>query len=73
MMKPWQFCLLITFCLLVGSFGRAQQRRKVIINEDCSGPGGSNLQTVLMLIQSPHVEVLRASPWSPETSGATKR
>jgi inosine-uridine nucleoside N-ribohydrolase len=36
----------------------AQPRRKVIINEDCSGPGGSNMQTPLLLIQSPRVEVL---------------
>src|SRR3979411_960682 len=35
-----------------------QPRRKVIINEDCSGPGGSNLQTLLVMIQSPRVEVL---------------
>ena len=34
------------------------QRRKIIINQDCSGPGGSNMQTLLMLIQSPQVEVL---------------
>jgi purine nucleosidase len=36
----------------------AQQRRKIIINEDCSGPGGSNMHTLAMLIQSPQVEVL---------------
>lgn len=36
----------------------AQSRRKIIINEDCSGPGGSNMQTLLMLIQSPQVQVL---------------
>jgi purine nucleosidase len=35
-----------------------QPRRKVIVNEDCSGPGGSNLQTLLVMIQSPRVEVL---------------
>jgi purine nucleosidase len=34
------------------------QPRKVIINEDCSGPGGSNLQTVSLFIQSKSVEVL---------------
>jgi purine nucleosidase len=39
-------------------FGSAQQRRKVIINEDCSGPGGSNMQTLLVMIQSPQIEVL---------------
>ena len=36
----------------------AQSRRKVIINEDCSGPGGSNMQTLALLIQSPQVDVL---------------
>ena len=36
----------------------AQTRRKVIVNEDCSGPGGSNMQTLAVLIQSPQVEVL---------------
>src|SRR5262249_58011645 len=36
----------------------ASERRKVIINEDASGPGGSNLQTVALLVQSPQVEVL---------------
>lgn len=35
-----------------------QQRRKIIVNEDCSGPGGSNLQTVSLLIQSKSVDVL---------------
>src|SRR5437660_975805 len=44
--------------LLLSCFASAQQRRKIIINEDCSGPGGSNMQTLLMLIQSPQVEVL---------------
>src|SRR5437868_7450113 len=39
----------------------AQQRRKVIVNEDFSGPGGSNLQTLLVMIQSPEVEVLGAT------------
>jgi inosine-uridine nucleoside N-ribohydrolase len=44
--------------LLGLSFASAQARRKVIINEDCSGPGGSNMQTLLVMIQSPQVEVL---------------
>jgi inosine-uridine nucleoside N-ribohydrolase len=38
--------------------GYAQARRKVIIDQDCQGPGGSNMQTLLLLIQSPDVEVL---------------
>src|SRR5690349_20377977 len=36
----------------------AQSHRKIIIDQDCSGPGGSNLQTLLILLQSPQVEVL---------------
>ena len=51
-------CLAITSLLLASSLGWAQQRRKVIIDQDCSGPGGSNMQTLLLLIQSPEVEVL---------------
>src|SRR3981081_4964283 len=44
--------------LLASCFAQPQQRRKVIINEDCSGPGGSNLQTLLVMNQSPPAEVL---------------
>src|SRR6202011_940142 len=43
---------------LATAFCFAQPRRKVIINEDCSGPGGSNMQALLVMIQSPQVEVL---------------
>jgi inosine-uridine nucleoside N-ribohydrolase len=50
----WIFALL----LLASSVASAEPRRKIIINEDCSGPGGSNMQTLLLLIQSPQVEVL---------------
>src|SRR6266852_758608 len=53
-----KFRLPLTLLLLAASFAQAQQRRKVIINQDCSGPGGSNMQTLLVLIQSPAVEVL---------------
>jgi purine nucleosidase len=44
--------------LVAGGLAWSQPRRKIIINEDCSGPGGSNLQTLALLIQSPEVEVL---------------
>src|SRR5882672_8554422 len=58
MMKYCKFGLAVS-CVLLGSlFAGAQARRKVIINQDCSGPGGSNMQTLLTLIQSPQVEVL---------------
>jgi inosine-uridine nucleoside N-ribohydrolase len=44
--------------LLITTLATAQPRRKIIINQDCSGPGGSNMQTLLILLQSPQVEVL---------------
>jgi inosine-uridine nucleoside N-ribohydrolase len=36
----------------------AQAKRKVIIDQDCSGPAGTDLQSVLVLIQSPGTDVL---------------
>ena len=33
-------------------------KRKVIIDQDAFGPGGSNLQSILMVLQSPDVEVV---------------
>src|SRR6266403_3691850 len=53
-----RFGLAFTVLLLASSLGWGQQRRKVIINQDGSGPGGSNMQTLALLIQSPQVEVL---------------
>src|SRR6266496_268890 len=51
--------LFLTLLLLTyGALCSAQPRRKVIINEDCSGPGGSNMQTLMVMIQSPEVELL---------------
>jgi purine nucleosidase len=50
--------LALVLLLLTTNLTVAQQRRKVIIDQDCSGPGGSNMQTLLTLIQSPQVEVL---------------
>jgi purine nucleosidase len=49
---------LCSLALLAACLSAAPARRKVIIDEDCSGPGGSNLQTLLLLIQSRDVEVL---------------
>jgi inosine-uridine nucleoside N-ribohydrolase len=48
----------IVLALLAISVAWSQPRRKVIVNEDCSGPGGSNMQTLLAMIPSPRVEVL---------------
>lgn len=51
-------CRLAAISLLLVGLANAGDRRKVIIDQDCSGPGGSNMQTLLVLIQSAQVEVL---------------
>jgi purine nucleosidase len=56
----------------------AEAPRKIIINEDGSGPGGSNMQTLALLIQSPQVEVLgitvaSGDQWRDEEVGHTLR
>ena len=38
--------------------GASAQSRKVIIDEDASGPGGSNMLAILALVKSPQTEVL---------------
>lgn len=36
----------------------AQGKRKVVIEEDCAGPGGTNMQAILTLVNSPRTDVL---------------
>jgi hypothetical protein len=57
-MRNLRLQLFVPLLLITNSLAFAQQPRKVVINQDCSGPGGSNMQTLLTLIQSPQVEVL---------------
>jgi purine nucleosidase len=58
MTRSIRFALAVLYVALAASSGWSQQRRKVIINQDGSGPGGSNMQTIALLVQSPQVEVL---------------
>lgn len=48
--------LVLACCAAVAS--AADVRRKVIIDQDAYGPAGSNMQAILMLLQSKDVEVL---------------
>src|SRR6059036_1444547 len=48
------FALLLTTCL----FSWGQEKRKIIIDQDAAGPAGTDLQSTLLLIQSPQTEVL---------------
>src|SRR6202789_3285381 len=58
LMNARKIDLPILFLVLASCLASAQPPRKTFINEDCSRPGGSNMQTLLVLIQSPQVEVL---------------
>ncbi len=60
-MTPHTRLFAFSLVLMASSFSPAQQRRKIIVNEDFSGPGGSNMQTLLVLALSPQVEVLGAT------------
>jgi len=53
-----KYALMGIVVLLTAGVVVAQPRRKVIIDQDCSGPGGSNMQTLLVLLNSAEVDVL---------------
>jgi len=70
------FLILILGLPTTPAFG--QQRRKVIIDEDAAGPGGSNLQAIMTLVQSPGVEplgiaVVSGDQWRDEELAHTLR
>jgi len=47
----------LTFFLLAAA-GVAQQKRYVVIDQDAAGPGGTDMMSILVLLQSPQVETL---------------
>jgi inosine-uridine nucleoside N-ribohydrolase len=48
---------MMLFGLCVGALS-AQTKRKVIIDQDCAGPGGTDMQAILALVNSPETDVL---------------
>jgi purine nucleosidase len=46
------------FAIVIAPAASAQGRRKVIIDQDCSGPGGTDMQAVLAILNSPETDVL---------------
>src|SRR5271170_4781226 len=44
--------------LLAATAVRAAPARKVIVDQDAFGPGGSDMQSILLALQAPDVEVL---------------
>src|SRR5258707_3704388 len=54
-----RFCILPVIALLLACPRcPSQEKRKVIIDQDEAGPAGTDLQSTLLLIQSPQTEVL---------------
>ena len=49
---------LMILIALAASATALAQKRMVIIDQDTSGPGGSNIMSMMALLQSPQVEVL---------------
>lgn len=70
---------LVLLGCLVGSLGlAAAPKRKVIIDQDAFGPGGPNLQPILMVLQSPDFDVLGITTvsgdgWQKENTAHTLR
>jgi purine nucleosidase len=49
----------VLFVVLACSLGlSAQSKRKVIIDQDAAGPGGTDMQAILAIVNSPQAEVL---------------
>jgi purine nucleosidase len=57
---PWVRLLvfLVLFAALFSLPLHAQTKRKIIIDQDCAGPGGTDMQAIIALINSPETDVL---------------
>jgi inosine-uridine nucleoside N-ribohydrolase len=51
-------CIFGVLFAACGFAGQAQGKRKVIIDQDAAGPGGTDMQSILALVNSPDTEVL---------------
>ncbi len=56
--RSWLLVTLLVVLAGIASPLAAQQKRKVIIDQDAAGPASTDLQSVLVFIQSPQTEVL---------------
>src|SRR5215813_4373507 len=57
--KVCRFRIFVATVVMIASLTLcAQEKRKIIIDQDAAGPGGTDQQSMLLLIQSPQSEVL---------------
>jgi hypothetical protein len=54
--RNWILAVFLIAILPLVAF--AQAKRKVIIDQDAAGPGGTDMQAILSLINSPNTDVL---------------
>ncbi len=47
-----------TIALLAAGIASAQQKRYVVIDQDAAGPGGTDMMSILLLVQAPQVQTL---------------
>lgn len=58
-MKPFARICAFAFVILGGALSlNAQTKKKVIIDQDAAGPGGTDMQAILALVNSPETDVL---------------
>ncbi|HUL33870.1 MAG TPA: nucleoside hydrolase [Candidatus Eisenbacteria bacterium] len=53
-----RFCTIALASLVLAMGNPAQSKRKVIIDQDAAGPGGTDMQAILALVNSPDTDVL---------------
>ena len=53
-----RFCLFVFATLFCSMNLNAQSKRKVIIDQGAAGPGGTDMQAILALVNSPDTDVL---------------
>src|SRR3984885_8183047 len=78
MTRKLSLFLVVLFGVLIPQLGSAQARRMVIIDQDGSGPGGSNQMAMMVLLQSAQAQVLgitmvSGNAWEPEEVQNTLR
>ena len=78
MTRKISLCLVVLFCAVISQLSNAQPKRMVVIDQDGSGPGGSNQMAMMVLLQSPQAEVLgitmvSGDAWEPEEVQHTLR
>lgn len=54
----WPAVLFLLFCIFLALPAHAQTKHKVIIDQDASGPGGTDMQAILAIVNSPDTDVL---------------